>query len=186
MTPEQQRLVAECLPWLRAESARLASDVLVTREGRDSLYQEALLAVCKAACDFDPGKYPDVPFGAFARLGVRKHMMGFRIRLGIKSRVWGTMPAGDDDEQSFMEPADYRAPTVHPALSAWCDEDAARQRRVLHMRSRLVLYLRYVESWTLEEVGDAFDVSRERVRQIEERAISKLARNRRRKMLAGC
>ena len=49
-------------------------------------------------------------------------------------------------------------------------------RRLLPYRSYQLLRARYSDAMTLEEVGRIFRVSRERVRQIEAKAIRKLAR----------
>ena len=46
----------------------------------------------------------------------------------------------------------------------------------LQTREHLVLLMRCFESKTLEEVGDYFNITRERVRQIEARALRKLKR----------
>lgn len=105
--------------------------------------------------------------------------MGLRERAGIKFRVWYAMPEGEDGER-FLEPADHRAGGVHPMLRAWCSEEYRSQRRALHWRYRVLLYMRYVEAWTLDEVSDVFGISRERVRQLTDRAIEKLAAQRNR------
>lgn len=44
----------------------------------------------------------------------------------------------------------------------------------LHPRERKVLQLRYFNELTLEEIGTAMDIGKERVRQIEEKALRKL------------
>lgn len=151
--------------------------------GREQFEQEAWLAVCKAAHDFDPVKYLGVPFGAFARLGVRKHLTGTVCRTATKYGVWRTMPELDGDTGEQLEAADYRRESADPALAAWCSADYARQRRCLDWRSRIVLYLRAVEGWTLEEAGEALAVTRERIRQVEEKAVRKLARFRLRRQM---
>jgi RNA polymerase sigma factor (sigma-70 family) len=81
--------------------------------------------------------------------------------------------------------ADYRRPArddvPDPLLHAWCDPEYVEQRKCLHWRTRIVLYLRVVECWSLEEVGRVLGgISRERIRQIEQRSIEKMARSRRR------
>lgn len=156
-------LVAECPAWL------------VARLGRDEVASAIRLAVVKAAADYDPVAHPGVPFPAFAFNGVRLAMRGFARELG-KPAVWWPMPHGDDGDELFdrLIP-DYRDPAPERLLRAWCDEGYAAQRQCLDMRSRVLLYLRTVEGWTLEEVGDVLGVTRQRVRQLEERACRKLA-----------
>ncbi|MCL4300164.1 MAG: hypothetical protein KJ077_30805 [Anaerolineae bacterium] len=51
------------------------------------------------------------------------------------------------------------------------DTLSERERRILEMRFGRI----EGESHTLEEVGNAFDVSRERIRQIEAKALRKLS-----------
>jgi RNA polymerase sigma factor (sigma-70 family) len=48
------------------------------------------------------------------------------------------------------------------------------QMDYLHPRERKVLQLRYFNELTLEEIGTAMDIGKERVRQIEEKALRKL------------
>lgn len=155
--------------------------------GRDAVEQEARLAVTKAACDWNPELYPGVPFGAFARIGVRLHLRGLWDRLAAKGCVWAAMPVFEDG--GGPDPEDYRDPHGERLLHLWFDPDYAEQRRCLDMRRRLLLYLRTVEGLTLEETGECLGTSRERVRQLEWSAGRKLAefRNRRviRRQLAG-
>jgi hypothetical protein len=81
--------------------------------------------------------------------------------------------------------ADYRrADGPDPALKFWCDPENVWQRRGLHIKFRLVLFLRHVEGYTLDEVGEVFGLSRERVRQLEERAVGAMARRRNARKLA--
>jgi RNA polymerase sigma factor (sigma-70 family) len=149
---------------------------LRVRLGRDVVEQDIRFAVVKAAHDFDPVKYPGVPFAAFAFNGVRLHMRSFARQLG-RPETWWTMPASREDGASMEgEIPDHRDPVPDRLLRAWCDEDYARQRRCLDWRARLVLYLRTVEGMTLDETGECMGVTRERVRQLEDRATWQLAR----------
>ncbi len=94
-------------------------------------------------------------------------------------------PIGEDEDshlgdfiedQSIVTPADAAA---HRNL-----QDAVlRVLRELDERERNVIMLRFGigdgRTWTLEEVGQRFDVTRERIRQIESKAIRKLRHPRR-------
>jgi hypothetical protein len=46
--------------------------------------------------------------------------------------------------------------------------------KTLTKREQMVMFSRYVYEYTLEEVGDRFDVTKERIRQIERHAIRRL------------
>jgi RNA polymerase primary sigma factor len=71
-------------------------------------------------------------------------------------------------------------------------ETMALLEEVLHSlpdRQREILSLRFgfetEDAWTLEQVGEKFGVSRERIRQLQEQALEKLRRNRLANNLAG-
>lgn len=184
LSPEQRDQVALAEQWLYQEIVHLPK-WLVLRHGRDAIEQEARLAVCKAAHDFDPVKHSGVPFGAFARRGVRLHLLGLRYRTADRLRVWSTMPVSAIESGELVphDQADYRRNSPDPSLSIWCDQDNVAQRKCLDMRSRLVLFLRYVECWTLDEIGSALGISWERVRQIEIKALARLKTHRERTRL---
>ena len=89
-------------------------------------------------------------------------------------------PVGDDGEailQDFVEDESAADPFIHAA-------DMLRRRHIdralaiLDPDEQLVMVLRYgldgSEARTLSEVGKFFDLTRERIRQIEGRALSKL------------
>ena len=180
---DRHALVLGCRRWLGAAVAKAVPPALYVRLGKDHWEQEAWRAVVVAAARWDPTR--GAPFGAFAWLGVAQFLRGRVMREAARYGVWRELPAGADilvgsDEGGVpLEPADHRAASaVHPTLAAWCDEDAARQRRRLDPRSRLVLYLRLVEGWSNPEIGSYFGISRERVRQVIGKAVFRLARAR--------
>lgn len=181
LTPEQLALVASAERWLYQEIFRLPK-WLVLLHGRDAIEQEARLAVCKAAHDFDPVKHPGVPFGAFARRGVYLHLLGIKYRSAERLSVWGTMPVATrhGEEDMPIDSTDHRRNSSEPTLTIWCDPDNVAQRKRLDMRSRVILFLRYVECWTLDEIGCAIGISWERVRQIEIAALARMKRMRER------
>ena len=89
-------------------------------------------------------------------------------------------PVGDEDDSSlgaFIEDEEQRRPPAM-ILEKLRGEEVQHVLDQLSHRERKVLELRHGldggESHTLEEVGRAFGVTRERVRQIEARALMKL------------
>jgi RNA polymerase primary sigma factor len=90
------------------------------------------------------------------------------------------MPIGEEDDSNlgdFIE--DHKAPApadvasiqdLKTQLNAVLNELAPRERDVIRMRFGLI----DERAHTLEEVGKAFDVTRERIRQIEAKALRKL------------
>jgi RNA polymerase primary sigma factor len=99
-------------------------------------------------------------------------------------------PVGDHDDSYFGEfLADHREDdplydTHQQALKSGIDE----AMQSLNYREREILRLRYGltdgYAYTLEEVGKIFSVTRERVRQIETKAVRKLQQPYRAKSLA--
>jgi RNA polymerase primary sigma factor len=89
-------------------------------------------------------------------------------------------PVGEDDESSlvdFVEDVSAASP-FEIASEALRREEITRLLASLPTREREVIEMRYGivggRSRTLEEVGRAFDITRERVRQIENRTLKKL------------
>jgi RNA polymerase sigma factor (sigma-70 family) len=88
-------------------------------------------------------------------------------------------PIGEEDAElgDFIEDQDAPAP-FEAAATALRQEDIWRMLGGLSERERRVLALRFGlvtgEPLTLEEVGREFDLTRERIRQIESKALCKL------------
>jgi RNA polymerase primary sigma factor len=88
---------------------------------------------------------------------------------------------GQPDAPDTPDPrsiADSNADPLQVAIDRSLTETIGRMLEEFKPRERKVLALRFgldgVDSMTLEEVGQAFDVTRERIRQIEAKAIRKL------------
>jgi RNA polymerase primary sigma factor len=110
-----------------------------------------------------------------------EHIM--KIKQDISS-LDARLKGGDDDDDStlsdFVEDDDSETPEESAAylllkeqLSQVLDFLNDRERKILEMR----FGLGNGKSHTLEEVGLAFDVTRERIRQIESKALLKLRKN---------
>jgi RNA polymerase primary sigma factor len=101
--------------------------------------------------------------------------------LGVKAPIPLETPVGEDGDMSlgdFVEDSDAEAPP-EAATKALLTTHIARVLHTLDDRERVILELRFGllggEPETLEEVGREFGVSRERIRQIESRAMCKLS-----------
>jgi len=101
-------------------------------------------------------------------------------------------PVGDDDEDSvlaeFIEDEKIPAPSVHAARSLLRErlkeilvDLTPREQKILSMRFGLEDGVTH----TLEEVGKEFGVTRERIRQIEAKALEKIRRHHKVKKLKG-
>jgi RNA polymerase primary sigma factor len=105
------------------------------------------------------------------------------LALGIIAHVTSLdRPAGEDGERSLSDLiADEGAPeTDRGALAGDDADEAQRMLSMLTPRERLILERRFgiggARDQTLKEIGDALELSRERIRQIQDRAIAKLRR----------
>jgi RNA polymerase sigma factor (sigma-70 family) len=94
-------------------------------------------------------------------------------------------PAGDDQDAEladFIEDRDVDQP-VDLVASKLFGERIGEVLAELTPREAAIIRLRYglqgVDSHTLKEVGEIFNLSRERIRQVEKSALSKLRRSRR-------
>ncbi len=90
------------------------------------------------------------------------------------------MPVGDEDSSQlgdFVEDKNFEAPEFSTERNVLRDE-LEKQMRVLTDREQMILRLRFGfddgRPRTLEEVGRVYGVTRERIRQIEEKALRKL------------
>jgi len=104
-------------------------------------------------------------------------------RLLAKRDVSLDMPVGKEDKDTTLGEVLEQAALPSPAETYEVEEMREILLRLLHRldkkeRNILVNYygLEGQEPKTLEEIGDMFNISRERVRQIKDRAIEKLRR----------
>ena len=101
-------------------------------------------------------------------------------------------PVGEDKDSNFLGDFIKDEKTKNPEEAA-CDmklkEDLQEVLLTLTERERQVVVLRYGlagnEGHTLEEVGKIFNLTRERIRQIEMQAIRKLRNSKNLKRLSG-
>ena len=101
----------------------------------------------------------------------------------LQSPVSLETPVGDDGENSLGDMVEDKSePTPEEAMNILARQEEVKELlEKLGDRERQVIRLRYGledgRTHTLEEIGDMLGVTRERVRQIEARAMEKLRKN---------
>jgi RNA polymerase primary sigma factor len=90
-------------------------------------------------------------------------------------------PVGDDQDGSMIDIIPSEIPDTDEGLiKDSLKEDIDRVLKKLNKRERDVLRLFFgigqKQAWTLEEIGDKFDLTRERARQLKEKALRLLKR----------
>lgn len=150
--------------------------------GLDDLIQAGRMGVLQAHSRFDPAINPHFPTyaGYWIRAYVRRECMerGRTVRIGVKlqreaTRAGTSIPialSNVDDLARHLkasEPEPDHTEVYKKALDAAMRNITVRERKAIRMR--------YFEDKTLSEIGANFGVSRERARQIIERAMDKLS-----------
>jgi RNA polymerase sigma-32 factor len=100
----------------------------------------------------------------------------------VKAREWSlNQSVGDDTDLTGMDLLEDESPDQEQRLMEMETETALatsteRALQKLDPRERFIVTKRYMEDdpWTLQKLGEHFGTSRERVRQIEKRALNKL------------
>lgn len=182
LTPEQRELVAAQNdpgnPWVPKWVRCCLPRGLIRRLGIEECVAEAWVLVVRAASLWaDDGR---ATFRTFAMSAIQRFLLPrLNARLAHEN-VWVTMPKFDgnrgaeEDQHLCSLLADHRTDGRDPLLRLWCSPVYRRLRKLIDWRGRVVLYLRYVECWTLEEVGAALGVERQRVHHLERRARERL------------
>lgn len=162
----------------------------LSEDARDALLAEAFFGMDHALERFDPER--GTRFSTFARHWIRAYISRARLasfgsftqptrpetprRISvciehhdkndqeIKAGYWVVDEKTPEDFVAEREAKHYREALLERALSR------------LGSREKAILHERFVENRTLQEIGDAFGLSRERIRQIESKALAKLRR----------
>ncbi len=100
----------------------------------------------------------------------------------VKAREWSlNQSVGDDTDLTGLDMLEDESPNQEQRLMAKETETALatsteRALQKLDPRERFIVTKRFMEDdpWTLQKLGEHFGTSRERVRQIEKRALNKL------------
>ena len=110
---------------------------------------------------------------------------------GTPTEVSLSTPVGEEDEAHLEDL--IRDPSVTPVdevlIAHSFEEQLQNLLSQLDEKERLIIERRFglgdTEPQTLAEIGSELNLSRERIRQIEERALGKLRRSQRAKQLLG-
>lgn len=181
LTAERQQLVDESFEWLAKWTCLCAPRAAIDALGWSEVLSLAQLLVVKSASLWRPDS--GAKFRTFAMNAVKRFLPVALWRAGRNSNVWREMAVFEDDRGrelpiSTQMPDRRRTDGPDPLLAFWHDPDYRAQRACLSWRQRIVLYLRLVECWTLQEVAVVFGLSRERIRQSEVKAARLLAEDR--------
>jgi RNA polymerase sigma factor (sigma-70 family) len=140
----------------------------------EELQGEARLALVYAASLYDAEK--GVPFGAYITMVVR-HRLVQAVSLWRRGgrldhiRLTDLRAHNSEEDGQAFEPVcpHHREAEEDAALQELVD----RIRRIMPDRWFLLLELYFVREYTLEEIGEQFHISRERVRQLLAKAVSR-------------
>lgn len=147
---------------------------------RDAVISDGMLGLFNAAKHFDPAK---AQFSTYAWCAIKRTMQrGFEVRDHIK-RAHHKRTDLFKPTLSFVG-----ANLVHDAMLTQTPDRAGRRLSetretkelidailpLLDQRERLVLKLRYYRGQTLEQIGRRLGVTKERIRQLEVKALAQL------------
>ena len=196
MTAHEQELVDNNLGLARMFAWRFAKwhcnaihrhDVYMryTLQMFDDIYQDAVIGLCIAAQRFDPSK--EVKFGTYAawwmRACIQRLLFANTTAIGSKSdirrRIYPTMFSEIEDRTSIT----YHEQLAFDVIEREQDDDDDGEISdemhyllglLLTTRERTAIERRVFEGWTLQELADSWNVSKERSRQIYQKAIDRL------------
>ena len=138
----------------------------------------------------DLGREP-LPEEVAAEMGVEVSKIHHIMRISQETVSLET-PIGDDEDNSILAELVEDEKTTSPSLEAARKLLQERLKEILTdltPREQEILSLRFGlrdgVTHTLEEVGEVFDVTRERIRQIEARALEKIREHEKLKKLKG-
>jgi RNA polymerase primary sigma factor len=132
-------------------------------ERLEDLRGEGHLALVQAARDWSPSA--GVPFPVYAARQIRYRLIdharhaGRRREVNIKPEAWKNRREESIDESRSAE--ECRAAIIDARLTE---------------REKLVIKSIFYERMTLEEAGEAMGITRERVRQLRDKALGKIER----------
>jgi RNA polymerase sigma factor (sigma-70 family) len=174
-------------------ATRHAQEVLL---GLEDATQEAEIALLRAANTYSPDHASKATFATYARLCIRRSLRDVarwmirdreRAQLGGQLGVLLALRATHSDAVHLPQalPSSQNLTGVEDmALRNIYGKDAIEALMMLPVRERAIVWLTYVDSWSLRQISDYLDISRTRVHQLHMEALGKirhyLARQRKR------
>ncbi len=156
------------LPLAHWWAARRAGDA--RRLDDDDARQVASLGLLRAAELYDPAS--GYKFTTYAGYWIRQFLM----RAGRYAPVVRCKAKKGRPPTCFRLDPDRHDPVAPEGPCPSEVDEVCDALRFLGPRLRHVIELRFLEGWTLEEIGQELGVTRERVRQLERQALDKLRR----------
>jgi len=133
------------------------------------MLSEGCLGLVKAARRFDPAR--PVRFISYAALAVRHGIIRAIIDSMRHAHESLDSPVFDEEGETLMD--NLASDGNNPEEEAEA-HDVGRSLSLLNKRERFIIEERHWKEKTLDEVGKSLGIKRERVRQIEARALLKL------------
>jgi RNA polymerase sigma factor (sigma-70 family) len=173
---EQHRLVLANRPFSIFMAGRLNCGLPL-----DERIALADLGSVKAAQRFDPTR--GVKFSSYSSFWIRAAIFTAAERehpYAHMDRYDHEFAEGDHDEYRALVPSELRVEATQDVYAAEALDGASFPRRLkermrrLDVRERRLIKRRYVDDKTLQEIADEWAISRERVRQLEARALVKM------------
>lgn len=186
LTPdEQEEMIRKWTPYAHSFASKYWSKN--SRWGSIEEYQVAAVeGLWQAARRFQPSK--GFQFNTYATWWMRQTVQRWKWQtIGCDPTLWKRDP-------ERLERDYYRRPSLDAELGidgtplkdllsekttevqTFPDDFWPRVNKYLDPRRQGILRLRYIEGKTLDEVGAVFGLTRERIRQIEKKALATLAR----------
>jgi len=162
LTPEQQQLAASCVGLACMLALRFATFNNLDREEAQSW---ALKSLCGAARKYDPAKGK---FSTYCGHWVKAALLTYRKRHARDRRRLPVKRFTVVDEEALFDAE------PEPEQNAYAQEIITIAERFLAPRLWRALRWRYLDGWTLSEIGSVLHVTKERARQLIEEALGKL------------
>ena len=163
-----------CNRWLSMHSRQIRIPVgLVEAMGRVTRARQQLRQVLgRSPTAEELSQFSRLPVGR-----VRRLMESGRVVASLEAPVRGGRNGSAAEEQAVADLIADPAPNAEQLLASedpWRAETVRRALEGLTPRERAVVEARYQGDHTLSAIGEAVDLSRERIRQIEDKALRKL------------